>query len=189
MVSISKKYKFVYIAIPKTASTSITKCLEKFTDEPDFFHHARAIEVKKYLEEKELDWNDFYCFSTVRNPWTLLVSAYNHMRQQAQESYTNLEQYPLDFPAWVKKWGDVQQYHIEYMCYDMQGKCLINSFLKMEELDIEFPKLMKRLGLNAELPMLNIKPHESYREYYDEEAIGIVAKTYKKEIGMFDYRF
>lgn len=174
MVSISKKFKFIYIAAPKTASTSITNCLKRYTDEPDFFHHATTLETKTFLKEKNLDWNDFYSFSTVRNPWARLVSAYNHAQVEGTETelwrehlkdmketlsvnmyYKKLvdraeeqmhpiikrpwKQYLVDFKIWIRKFSNMEQYHYEYMYCDENGKCPINQFIKVEELDKEFP--------------------------------------------------
>jgi len=194
MVSISKKYKFIYIAAPKTASTSITECLEKFTDEPDFFHHATALETKAYLKEKGLDWTDFHSFSTVRNPWVRLVSMYNHIQKGCKAvTLWNAgiwsEQCKINFNQWLKKFGDIKECHYQYMCCDENKNCLIKQFIKVEELEIEFPKTMKKLGIKAELLKVNVKPHKPYQEYYNEETKQIVAETYKKEREMFGYKF
>lgn len=238
MVSISKKHKFVYIAAYKTASISVTDCLREFTDEPNYKHHARVIEVRQYLEGKGFDLNDFYSFSTIRNPWQRLVSAWNHvqenkredqywieyiagMRQQlsdmkeqmnliSDENIKNkfqeqIEVYkreikkvddPDDKKAGFNEWIKGQDrdffldYQFDYMYCDENGKCLINKFIKIEEINHEFPKLMDKLGLeNWTLPTLNVKPHEYYKQYYNDESIDIVAKTYKKEIELFDYGF
>jgi len=108
MPVISYKHKFVFVHIPKTAGTSISRRLFReehfslykavkkvkfisnylFTCQlyallftPDLHKHAKAREIRSVVGEKV--WNDFYTFAFVRNPWDLMVSSYKWWLQKA----------------------------------------------------------------------------------------------------------
>ena len=72
----SHKFKYVYFAIPKTASTSIIEVLIKeydgqFWDKGD-----------KHENLLPLTMNDYFCFASVRNPYQRGISAYNYINRK-----------------------------------------------------------------------------------------------------------
>ena len=72
---ISHKNKFVFIAINKTATTSIHDALECVSEiksvgdsQSPFYFHANAKKIKSKFKENNWDWNSYFKFSFVRNP-------------------------------------------------------------------------------------------------------------------------
>jgi len=72
---------------------------------------------------------------------------------------------------------------------DENGKIPIDFIGKFENLESDFQKLTKILGINAELPHLTRTDHKNYRYYYNEMTKKIVEKIYSKDISIFDYKF
>jgi hypothetical protein len=100
---VSRKKRFVFIHLPKTAGTSVTSILEPYAFPPvlssktvrngvHILGHWLHADFTKYtgkwilplhanaslLEKRfpETDFNSYYRFKIVRSPWALLVSLY-----------------------------------------------------------------------------------------------------------------
>jgi hypothetical protein len=91
---ISHKHKFVYVHIPKTGGTSIKDALapygQRFTFHEGYkipnlrrpgasstsVYHPTASEIRDYFLKMGWDWDAYFKFSFIRNPWDQLVSAY-----------------------------------------------------------------------------------------------------------------
>ena len=65
------KNKFLQVCIQKTASTSISKCLQGPAG-GDIPNHLTAVQLISFLSP--LVWSQYYTFAFVRNPWERLVS-------------------------------------------------------------------------------------------------------------------
>ncbi len=109
MAIISHDHRFIFVHIPKTAGTSITrallsqevplyrKAIRKLThlhtrllpgpasprlSQPPIPKHAKAKDIKKMVGRKI--WNSYFTFAIVRNPWDLMVSSYHWWLQHAE---------------------------------------------------------------------------------------------------------
>ena len=103
---ISHKYKFIYISIPKTGSTSVRQVLDCVSDisidkfqkssvkynlfnyqfDPSFLgenkdSHIKAWEIKEIFEERGWNFDDYKVFYTTRNPWSREVSNFNYHKK------------------------------------------------------------------------------------------------------------
>jgi hypothetical protein len=115
MVVISQKHKFIFIHIPKTAGSSITKNLinsnEKNSiskyfnlslDGEKFFYVSLGGEgvyfkfpffkLHRHAKAKKINqivgdkvWDEYFTFTFVRNPWDLMVSSYCWWLQKASK--------------------------------------------------------------------------------------------------------
>ncbi len=88
---LSKKHQFIFFANPKTGSDSIRALLDPFsdvksvtyreiTDENPFYSHIRPVEVKAILDRWGWNYDEYFRFTFVRNPWGKLVSLYEMIR-------------------------------------------------------------------------------------------------------------
>lgn len=90
---IDTKNKIVFFANAKTGSTSLRKLMDKYNDKrfcKDFFsvenptHIAPHLLCKKFEElhkkNEYIDhqYDEYFSFTTIRNPWARIVSAYNY---------------------------------------------------------------------------------------------------------------
>ncbi|MEQ8712807.1 MAG: sulfotransferase family 2 domain-containing protein [Cyclobacteriaceae bacterium] len=83
---ISRKHKCIFVHVPKCAGTSVEAALHgcpiSWFDHLNgiWIQHATASQLKNiYLTQDgdENDWDDFFKFTIVRNPYDRLVSSYN----------------------------------------------------------------------------------------------------------------
>ena len=207
---ISHKHKFLSIRIPKTGSTSITKALEKYFDEcgvgdrnSPYFYHQPASNLKDHFESENWNWDEYFKFTFVRNPWDRLVSMffYQHTRYKIL-CKKKLE----DTDPFTKKM--VQFKSVESLVYSLatnstvcpsspyehwfltDGKMGLDFIGKTENLQGDFNTICDKIGIpRQELPHKNKSKHKSYTEYYDDETKSIVAEKYAKDIEYFGYKF
>ena len=91
---ISHKHKFIFFAPPKTASSSVRKSLNPFSDirscgvdeEDEFYYHVKPTKLKIYFKNQNWNWKNYYKFAFVRNPWSRLVSKWNYRVRSASKS-------------------------------------------------------------------------------------------------------
>jgi len=198
---ISKKNKFIFIHIPKTAGVSIEK---KFN-----YHGMRHHTYRWYLKNFPSDYIDkCFKFTIVRNPWDRLVSwyFYNSWRRDlpsckkiyhpaTKKGFSNwiLSGCPhhwkkMDGTNWSKEKLDPLT-QSDFLL-DEYGKIDMDFIGRFEKLQKDFNKICDKLGIKKEkLPYLNRSCHKHYSEYYDEETKQIVAERFKKDIEYFRYKF
>ena len=133
MCIISHKYKFIFIRVRKTASTSmqillsnlcgpfdiITSLKDKdltkpFRDKnnwnyiqskkPVFYNHIPAFKVKEMIcYQDKRIWNEYFKFCFERNPWDKALSVY-YWNTEQRSTYTNMS---LDkFINYLEKFSD-----------------------------------------------------------------------------------
>ena len=95
-MAVSHKYKYIFLKVPKTASTAVLNYLQSIDEDEDieeienskeFKHyngHIPAYILRKYLGEEI--WNSYTKFGVVRNPYTHTMSHYDH---QLNTTYDN----------------------------------------------------------------------------------------------------
>ena len=86
---ISHKYKFLFIGLPFSASSAISKELNlKYEGEPYLRKHSLYHEFLKKATKKE---KEYFVFSVLRNPMEIVVTSYFKMKTNAKGNYTNPE--------------------------------------------------------------------------------------------------
>lgn len=202
---ISHKYKFIHAAIPKCGSKSIRGALAPYMDLRGWddqssliTHHANFKKIEKYIKEQNLNWDEYFKFLVVRNPWDRLVSGFFHILKQKgkhrrpdQSLWRNStfrdfiigkSQVCID-RTFVKK---------SYMSYmlDMEGKIITDFIIRFENIQKDFDIACDKIGIpRKKLPHKNKTKHKHYSEYYDDETRQIVAEKFAQDIEYFGYEF
>jgi hypothetical protein len=84
---ISHKYKFIFFSSPKTGSESVRLMLDPYSDIKcvrlsevtpgfPFYDHMTPVELREVFRQRGWDFDSYYRFVFVRNPWARLVSVY-----------------------------------------------------------------------------------------------------------------
>ncbi|MCI5207272.1 MAG: hypothetical protein D3910_00405 [Candidatus Electrothrix sp. ATG2] len=230
---ISHKNKCIFIHIPKVAGTSLISLLRdtgntavtKEKNIPFSFDfnridppspHLKAIDYIKYGYTTADEFNSYFKFAFVRNPWDRIVSEYKYRRHPARYDFKTFLFHHFPQPSWTDAYCHViPQY---YFLYDDSNKCLVDYVGRFENLESDFRKVCHSLNLpELKIPHKNkslslfrrdnnlyhvlktIKDAASikqkrntfstYTEYYDDETIQWVAQVYKKDILTFGYEF
>lgn len=111
--------------------------------------------------------------------------------EDGQRAYVNVNQEKLPYKGffpyhWIRWHGHSQCTFV----HGPDNKLMVDSILRAEDLDNDWPKLMEQVKLDVTLPSVNVDSKESYQQYYTEEAmVDAVARRYIHDVNIFDYTF
>lgn len=158
----------------------------------EFYNHMPAYKVAAALPPEV--WTGYTKVAVERNPWDREVSLYFwETRQLPAESRPSFSDFVLKRPA-LERVKNVQLYSID-------GKIVVDRFLRYESLSADFAAFMADLGVETppELPHAKSshRPRPdagaadgpAYRRFYDAATREAVARYYAREIAHFGYTF
>lgn len=181
---ISHKHKFLFIQIPKTATSSIHDVLAQHME----YDYAKISRHAKYSEASEFypECKNYFKFCFVRNPWDRLLSFYFFKKTDKAK-----QKIPKDLPLkdfLLTSLLSGQTAFDQYSYIDgFDGNSFIGQF---ENLQQDFDAICDIIGLSHQrLPHTNKSNHKHYTEYYDDETRELVAKKFARDIEHFGYKF
>ena len=147
-----------------------------------YYEHMPAWRVRDYVGEEV--WRSYFKFAFDRNPWDRQVSFYHHR-------YRN-EKAPPSFASFMHE--DARARIDNFDIYSIDGDVAVDFVGRYESLADDLKLALGHVGLSleAELPRAKTTFRRStlpYRDYYDDDTRGIVARWYAREIELLDYEF
>ena len=189
-----EQHHCIFIHITKTAGTSVAKGLFGYLP-----YHYTAIDYRVIYGRKE--FNTYFKFAFVRNPWDRLYSAYRYLKSggwNAEDKIwyeSNIAEYD-NFNDFVTKWLTTSNInkHLHFMpqCHficDSNDKILVDYLAYFETINDDFDRIANKLNIKAALKHHNANPAGSYIHTYNDETRNIVANVYSKDIALFGYDF
>lgn len=225
---ICKEYKCIFVHIPKVAGQSVERFfLNKLGLTWEQRQHlymmknkdpAKGTEKLSHLAASEYvgcghisqqDFDDYFKFSFVRNPWARIVSEYRYRNYFRYKSFKDFVMNKMPAPGFSDDYRHVMpQYD---MLYNQDGHCLVDFVGRFENLQQDFDKVCEHLGFeDSLLPFINSSEKKSrairrqlksilyrngeaekkhYTEFYDDETQTAVTAYYQKDIEVFKYTF
>jgi len=199
---INHKYKFVFVLLPKTGTTSI---LNMFKNNHYLSKDTIAgTGAGRHYDKLSDDELNYLKIATCRNPFSRVVSLWKYWNMRLR-----WEKIPtVGFSYFVKNYTKMQkkiclafdkmtEIHF-YTCVDgitlSTGGSLsctdIDLWIKTENLKKDINIACDKIGIPRDQPPhKNQTKHKHYTEYYDDETRQIVAKKYAKDIEYFGYEF
>ena len=187
----------LFVHIPKCAGISVSQSLFGCRTGS----HLTIRDLQLVYSRGEFD--RYFKFTFVRNPWDRLVSAFFFLKKGGfgtrDRSWSNevLSVYS-DFDTFVKDWLTPENIY-SYLHFVPQHKFLrsqgnhpvVDFIGRYESLEEDFLYIQKKLGINAELKHLNITEghNDDYRTYFSDETANIVADVYREDLLIFRYSF
>ena len=171
----SRSRKFIYLANPKTGSTSIRNLLEDISDHQQlidrgqYHEHWSACEYKAVFSSNGWSWDGYYRFLTIRDPWKKYVSNYLYSRPDQMyrpfyhPQYDPDSSFQHDFRSWVMYYARDLDRHppgcppLSQFAWQ-QGVCLVDDIFPIETFaEKALPQLKQRLSLpdDKQLKRLN----------------------------------
>ena len=201
---ISFSRRFLFVAIPKTATHSFRQVLRPHLAASDWEQcelfekkqfpvpelaargngHFTCREIRPYLFDDL--WAGLYKFGTVRNPYDRYVS-HCHFRFGRQPE---LHRDPL---AFMKR-----QLHLpgnravfrpqwDYLC-DAQGECMVDAICRFERLQDDLDRVCARIGIpGTALERLNTSQSPDYRRFLDAELADMIRAHYAVDFERLGY--
>ena len=221
---IDTKNKIIYLANPKTGSTSLRKMMDKknnrnlmnyLKENNKYRHHWNFKKYKLIFDELSevnnkisVNLDEYFSFTTIRNPWSRIVSAYKYQKCDKKgcpwyhSQYDNTTAGEFSFSDFVKKGWFIKMNekkwtvpNAERFCFDENDNQLVTKIYKIETLtsDKINNDIKKHLGIDynlEEIPVLNTTKKDDYKKYYTEQwMIDKVGERFKKDIELGNYTF
>lgn len=230
---ISHHHKCVFIHIPKVAGQSIETVflnllnltwetrgpllLRENNDSklgPPFLAHLKAEDYVFYNYMTEEQFNAYFKFAFVRNPWDRMVSIYKYLDfYSARMSFKKFVMKELPQNLWAKRYWFVRP-QAEFI-FNQDGKKLVDFIGKFENLNNDFRVACSKIGIqeidlphvnqsetfdnkasllskkmikNILLPLTKKHTFMRYQDYYDSESADFVANLYEADIELFEYK-
>ncbi len=234
-----RELKTLFIHIPKTAGQSVEESLltelavpwseRRKRREYLMFHNPEDetlpasmahLTAKQYLQHgylTEEEFDSFFKFAFVRNPWDRLVSSYHYLGFDAKCSFAEFVQKRSKNP-------DKRTYGLHFISQsdfleDENGEVCVDFVGRFESISADFLTVAEQLNLQSvDLPhrnqgnrrdsdpslltglkyllkmqryqfvkFKNTKRH--YTDYYDQKTRSVVGKLFEKDIENFGYSF
>lgn len=187
------EHKCIFIHIPKAAGTSVTNAL--------FGPISRHVPYFEYERANPRKFAKYFKFTFVRNPWDRLLSAYIFLKKGGLNEidrawadanlarFETFEQFVLEWVTEENVWSWVHfkpQHH--FIC-NKQGRCMMDFVGHMETLAADFSVVAARLGIEAQLPVLNKTRNEGYASHFTPQMREIVGRIYAEDVEIFNYFF
>jgi len=228
MAVISWRYSYLFIQAPNTACTATAaaltvncdgeKCPPRSILNPDGSvgvteKHCTISDLTGHDVLSQAQLADLFKFTTVRNPFDILVSRWNRAGAVLQEAERNREHWlhrqpggiegrkkmaSLSFPDWVvKTYGKSRRglWRSRRTDHDMNGRFIAgtDAIMRFENLEADFKDVLKNLGVHRDvnLPKLNVDQtrRRDYRTYYTPEARKVLETAFRDELKTLGYEF
>jgi hypothetical protein len=173
------------------------KICEKYRIGSNYTHQS----LKQYIKNQEINLDDYFKFTFVRNPWDIVVSRYNHITQINRNSLDlsqdntftafvhKLKNNPTTFCLGTQTDTIRIKTQTEYIL-DEDGVNNMNFIGRYENLEVDFGKVCNILNLpNMTLPHIHKTKRTHYREYYTPTTRDIIGDVFKKDIEYFKYTY
>jgi len=189
--------KCIFVHIPKCAGISV--CHSLFGCNAGSHKTIKEYSVAFSAEE----FNEFFKFTIVRNPWDRLLSAYRFLKQggrngfDKQWSEAHLAQYE-DFRTFVMEGLDKSEIlawqHFRPQAdfiTDGSGRIPLDFIGRFESINEDFLTITSNLNKEVSLQVINKTRGEkiAYHKAYDKEMIEKVSLIYQKDIALLKYQF
>lgn len=193
--TVSSEMKYIWIRIPKCASSSILPFLQK--------NSTITTDWVGTIPDSTLQ--TYYAFAFVRNPWDRLVSCWKNKIIRQSETI-GIEDFDLEFKdvllfkdfinKFISKIDIASCNHhvrpqFNLIFNDLRTPIIKPDFIgRIENFQEDFNIVCDKIGMpQQKLPHFNKSNHRHYTEYYDDETCEIVAKKFAKDIEYFGYEF
>jgi len=202
---INHKRKFVFVCVPKTGSTTLSKHFIKIDNLPierswlkDKWHWP-MFQIQKHYK---LPLKDFYTFAYHRNPWDRMISSWieftndhGHLitwSQALKDQYKTFEDFILNFRS--SEWTN--EIHFRPTCYytHLDGKQMVNHIARYENWQSETKNILETIDLDINdmegKRYRKTKRDSDYRKYYtNDKMIEAVENHFKIDIDKFGDKF
>jgi hypothetical protein len=186
-VIISHKFRYVFVELPNTASTAISKELcENYGGTPILRKHSHYHEL---LEIATAEERAYFTFSGIRNPLDVAVTRYFKLKTNHQEFFTNpkyweengghitahhrrmfqfVQDTKADFTAFLKRY-----YRLPYGDWSSLAHSSFDFIIRFENLHNDFATVLRLLKIEQvrSLPSINVTAEKSqdFLSYYTPE--------------------
>lgn len=203
---ISHRHKFVFFAVPKTATHAIREALRHHLGPDDWEQqvlfgkqslpireiaqlqhgHISVRQIRPHLEDES--WQTYTKFGFVRNPFDRYVSTcffLNRNNPDFARQAVPFMKGALRNPRFRDR---VLVRPQSLQLTDTDGQVALDVVGRYEDLQFSYDNICERIGIpTTDLARKNPSSHKSYTSYYDSQLLDTVRDFYKEDFRLFDY--
>ena len=204
---ISHKYQFLFIGLPFSASSAISKDLNlNYEGKPLLRKHSLYNDFISVATKEEME---YFVFAVLRNPMEIAVTVYEKMRANAKGNFTNPDLFIENGGHITRKQRDVfkfineknatfQQYFKRFFKkpYDNLASITIHNcdyVIRYENIGDDYLKALKKTGVKnpKPLPAANqtVGKDRSFLDYYTEEIKDQTISVFGPFFAKYNYSF
>lgn len=232
-MAVHKERKVIFVHVIKTGGTSISLLLDEAEGKkksgtpaakkvinkgrrllglPIIGKHAYAIDYKMHMGR---EYDSYFKFAFVRNPWDWLVSWYSFVigadvspdtgKPWRHGLYSTVSGMSFDeFIVWVTENNGLsdlphRKYSVlkevkpvlqkDWVC-DRSGNLIVDYVGRFERLSEDVLYLTNRIGIDAKnLKVTNKSRRQNYRSYYSTNTKRLVEKYFQEDLDLFGYTY
>ncbi len=212
---ISHKHKFITIDIPKTGTRSLRESLLPLgivdvhgapNLKAEFYQHDGAIRAKKQFAKNNWNWNEYYKFTIVRNPWARYFSFFKYFKSYGEKYLRRdesinwrepeLNQGKLCEELFQNKDDQSVLKNIilnndsqDSYYFDESGKITVDHIAEFNNSQNEFVFLCNQIGIKTPTLQHGNKSSNplNMHDIYNQELIDLVAEKEKSVIELKGY--
>jgi hypothetical protein len=179
-IIVCKSRKFIYMKPARTAGTSI---LRNYIDKEcrDIVHNKdHPAAFQDWLKQlTDIELQDYFIFTVVRNPWERFLSAYFYLKIPV-----SFERFVGEYPIFCQSDARIWYTHAE-------SRCFMDMICSFENLDADWKVLCRKLSLPYRpLKWVNATRHDHYSRYYPgDDQVNRVGEYYATDVRLFGYEF
>ena len=205
---VSHKHRFIFFAVPKTATHAIRQALRQHAGSDDWeqqvlfgkqylpipeiakIQHGH-ISVRQILPHLDVEiWQSYFKFGFVRNPFDRYVSTcffLNRNTPDFAESADAFMKRALSTPRFRNRILVKPQ---SLQLSDENGTIALDYVGRYESLQQSYDDICERIGIpSTNLERKNPSKHKPFIDYYDDELRRIVSDFYQDDLQTFGYEF
>lgn len=193
-----KEKKFIFLHNRKCGGSSVERALWDYADNKfickDYTNpladHQPIGVLKEYFQRLNWEWDTFFKFTTIRNPWDRCVSEYFWCKKRKHKSLLE-DSFEL-FITERAAIGSKKKCHIrpitEFAYID--GKLAVDEVIRMEDIIYGLPKVLEKFSIQINaIPHVNKTIHEHYRGYYNKYTQKLVSDRFASDVELGKYTF
>lgn len=188
------EHRAIFIHLPKTAGTSVSRALG--------LSASRHVPAEDYRMANPKKFAKFFKFAFVRNPFDRLLSSYAFLQSGGMNAddtsfaqthvvpFENFEHFVTEGLAIrpeVQNWVHFRT-QIKFLS-NKKGRNLMDFTGRFEQLHEDYACIAKILRKPVELPFTNASNRSDYREIYTTATVDIVRRIYAVDLDTFGYTF
>ena len=209
---VSHRHKFVFCHIPRTGGTSFTEHIRRYCakrsdlgkESGEFIavSHMPLWRMKALYFKQRDDWDDYFKFTVVRNPYDRMVSLFCHLVGLGNQRWNGKFENMMAELNSENQWREYSRFRYGqavfwpadmYLSYNYKA-AMFDEVLRFEDMPGKAPEILEKLGIkesvrNFKYPHVNKSKRKPYREYYDDFCKSVVEKRYWWELKTFGYDF
>ncbi len=150
-----------------------------------------ALPKERRMAIGQKQFETYFKFGFVRNPWDRIVSLYERAEAQQMKEKMSFD----EFVEWIQYSSSTcvhsspHRYQLDWFV-DPDGRVLADFIGRFERLEEDWTFVASKLGITEGLPHRRSNPRERhYTEYYSARTRELIAAKFKVDIETFGYEF